>query len=129
MNTTKHTTTEGAGSSVQRCEKHHWQNAFPGDNRCPYCPAPLVLTLPAKPDEQWEAARVANEPKVDAFAGGITVSADDRCEWLRFAKAAYSQNRRDIGNRFSAAGDRLTCAEYDALQTEYRAWLIHGTVA
>lgn len=27
-------------TSQNHCEKHNWQNAFPGNNTCPYCPAP-----------------------------------------------------------------------------------------
>lgn len=86
MNTTKHTTAEGAGSSVydyvSRARRAHFDGmvarscgatAYAAENfryrdemmQAAHGASTIVLTLPAKPEEQWEAARVANAPKSD----------------------------------------------------------------
>ena len=47
------------------------------------------------------------------------------------ARDAYSKDQNDVGHRFSVAGSLRHMAEmsldrFDALQAEYRAWLIGG---
>ena len=63
--------------------------------------------------------------------GGITVTEHDKNEWSRMAKDAYSNGINYIGHRYSMAasiprGTMLTCQSFDALQINYRAWLIDG---
>ncbi len=65
----------------------------------------------------------------NALNGGLTVTQHNRSEWSRMAQDAYAKGRNDVGHRMSAKaalpeGHRLTCAEYDAIMGEYRAWLI-----
>lgn len=58
----------------------------------------------------------------------MTVTQHERNEWSRFAQAAYSVYRSDIGHRFSVAATRSTMplAEFDSLQRTYRSWLVFG---
>jgi len=66
--------------------------------------------------------------------GGITVTDHVQREWSRMAQDAYSNDRNDIGHKFSGAasiprGSRLTCQAFDELQSLYRLWLIDGIAA
>lgn len=54
-----------------------------------------------------------------------------KAEWARLAVDAYRLGLNDTGHRFSGAaalsrGDVITLQMYDALQAEYREWLIAG---
>lgn len=52
----------------------------------------------------------------------------ERAEWLRCAIDATARGFRDTADRFSSASicTEMPIAEFDALQTEYRQWLIRG---
>lgn len=70
-------------------------------------------------------------PQTAPVIHGITVTDHNKSEWARMAQSAYRADLNAIGHRFSGAasitrGTRLTCAEYDSLQTLYRAWLVFG---
>lgn len=59
----------------------------------------------------------------------MTITQHERNEWARLAQAAYNAGRNDVGHRFSVAASRPsawrpTLAEFDRLQSEYRAWLV-----
>ncbi len=61
----------------------------------------------------------------------ITVTEDVKREWARMAQDAYSNDVNYIGHRYSGAaamrtGQMLTCQVFDALQINYRKWLIDG---
>ena len=61
----------------------------------------------------------------------ITPTAHDKTEWSRLAQAAYREGRNSIGHRFSAAASLphdapMTVAQFDALQGQYRHWLVFG---
>jgi hypothetical protein len=61
----------------------------------------------------------------------ITVTQHDKNEWARMAKDAYANDVNYMGHRYSGAasipnGSRLTCQVFDALQDNYRKWLIDG---
>ncbi len=63
---------------------------------------------------------------------GFQIPSDhDKAEWSRLAVDAYRLGLNDVGHRFSGAaalrrGDVITLLMYDALQEEYREWLIGG---
>ena len=62
----------------------------------------------------------------------MTPTGHDKAEWARMAQSAYAAGRSDVGHRFSARaamaeGDQLYVGEFDAYQSEYRAWLVFGT--
>ncbi len=61
----------------------------------------------------------------------ITVSEHEKAEWSRMAQAAYRESRNAIGHRYSMAttlrkGEQIRLDVFDALQANYRAWLIGG---
>ena len=61
----------------------------------------------------------------------ITPTEHDKAEWARLAQDAYRLGLNDTGHRFSGAaalrrGEPITYQAYDALQAEYREWLIAG---
>jgi len=62
----------------------------------------------------------------------ITPNAHERNEWLRMAKDAEKHGMQAIADKFAAAAMRLSSAaeiplhEFDALQAEYRSWLVDG---
>ena len=61
----------------------------------------------------------------------ITPTAHEKAEWSRMATAAYKARRNPIGHRFSVAASlprdgAMDLSRFDALQAEYRAWLIDG---
>lgn len=64
----------------------------------------------------------------------LTPTADEKSEWSRMARAAYRENRNDIGHRFSGAAalphdGALPIRTFDSLQTDYRAWLMWNEFA
>ena len=64
-------------------------------------------------------------------AGRIIPTQHEKDEWSRMAQDAYSRDLNDIGHKFSMAatlkrGEDCALAWFDALQNEYRAWLIGG---
>jgi hypothetical protein len=70
-------------------------------------------------------------PTLKPMAGRITPSQYEKNEWSRMAQDAYAHDLNDVGHRFSMAatvnkGESVPLAWFDALQTEYRAWLIGG---
>jgi len=61
----------------------------------------------------------------------MTPTAHEKAEWSRMATAAYNSGRNAIGHRFSVAASlprdgSMTLNHFDALQSEYRAWLVGG---
>jgi len=56
----------------------------------------------------------------------MTIIEHNRAEWSRMADAAASIGRSDVAARFRDAATRqqMTVREYDALQNDYRAWLV-----
>lgn len=61
----------------------------------------------------------------------ITPTDHEKSEWSRLAVAAYAHELNDTGHKFSGFaslrhGERIPLPVFDALQTEYRQWLIHG---
>jgi len=59
----------------------------------------------------------------------IAPTEHDKNEWVRFAQAAYSIGRNDIGTRYSVAASlprnaTIETARFDSLQENYRAWLV-----
>ena len=59
----------------------------------------------------------------------MTPNRHTKLEWARMAQAAYRNGRNDIGHRYSGAaalpeGAAMDIARYDALQHDYRNWLI-----
>lgn len=61
----------------------------------------------------------------------VTVTQCEKDEWSRMAIDAYRTDRNDFGHRYSAAaslphGFELRAERYDALQGDYRKWLIGG---
>ena len=59
----------------------------------------------------------------------ITPSTHDRSEWARMAQSAYQTGHNFYGHRYSAWAARsgpIGQVEYDALQLNYRLWLLHG---
>lgn len=55
----------------------------------------------------------------------------EKMEWSRLAQAAYASGRNDIGHRFSVAAthrnqEPMDLMIFDALQADYRTWLIGG---
>ena len=64
-------------------------------------------------------------------SGGVTVTQDVKDEWSRMATDAYKHGVNSIGHRYSMAAaiprnSTLTCQAFDALQSNYRKWLIDG---
>jgi len=62
---------------------------------------------------------------------GISPSEHEKSEWSRMAQDAYARDFNDTGHKFSVAaslgrGAAMPLAQFDALQTEYRQWLIRG---
>jgi len=52
----------------------------------------------------------------------------EKDEWSRMAQTAYAARRNDAGHKFSVAastpnGTAVSLQYFDALQSEYRAWL------
>lgn len=63
--------------------------------------------------------------------GGVTVTQDVKNEWSRLATDAYKHSVNYMGHRYSMAAaipnnSMLTCQAFDALQDNYRKWLIGG---
>ena len=63
--------------------------------------------------------------------GRIVPSQYEKSEWSRMAQDAYAKDRNDTGHKFSMAatlakGESVALSWFDALQTEYREWLIGG---
>lgn len=59
----------------------------------------------------------------------MTPTHHEKMEWARLAQNAYRCDQNDVGHRFSGAasivtGSQITCAQFDALQADYRLWLI-----
>ena len=52
----------------------------------------------------------------------------ERKEWIRFADAAHAAGKHDLCSRLHANATNITCdiKTFDALQSQYRAWLIGG---
>lgn len=74
-------------------------------------------------------ARGEAEAIVERPVMRITPTRHCKLEWSRLAQAAYSQDRNDVGHRFSGAASildsqSLSLATYDSLQHDYRVWLI-----
>lgn len=87
-----------------------------------HCNAPRVRL-------QGEPGTFARTAK--GYTGQVTPTEHEKREWSRMAQAAYAADRNDIGHRFSGAaalrvGEAMLVAAFDALQTEYRAWLTFG---
>lgn len=62
---------------------------------------------------------------------GITVTQHVKNEWSRMATNAYKNGVNYMGHRYSMAAAipndaMLTCEVFDALQINYRKWLIDG---
>lgn len=62
---------------------------------------------------------------------GIMVTQHVKNEWSRMAQDAYRHGVNYIGHRYSGAAaipnnSMLTCVAFDALQINYRKWLIDG---
>lgn len=60
----------------------------------------------------------------------INPTQHERSEWARMAQSAYNAGRTDVGHKFSVAAavfDVCDVQTFDALQAEYREWLIRGT--
>ena len=65
---------------------------------------------------------------------GITVTDHVKAEWSRMAQAMYACGNNFMGHRYSGAASiprntMLTCQAFDALQINYRRWLIDGDKA
>lgn len=63
--------------------------------------------------------------------GGVTVTQSVKDEWSRMATDAYKNDVNYIGHRYSMAAaipnnSMLVCSAFDALQSNYRKWLIDG---
>lgn len=59
----------------------------------------------------------------------ITVTQHERDEWSRMAQDAYRTGRNFFGHRYSVAAATakvLDISVYDALQINYRRWLVFG---
>jgi hypothetical protein len=59
----------------------------------------------------------------------VNPSAHERAEWSRLAQQAYSRGFNAWGHRYSVAAAisaPITLAAYDALQLNYRIWLVKG---
>lgn len=70
-------------------------------------------------------------PTVKITPARITPSQYEKNEWSRMAQDAYSRDLNDIGHKFSMAailreGEDCSLAWFDALQAEYRTWLVEG---
>lgn len=84
----------------------------------------------------WEEIQALQQGKsiskpLKPMAGRITPSQYEKNEWSRMAQDAYAKDLNDIGHKFSMAatlnkGEDCSLAWFDALQTEYRAWLTGG---
>lgn len=92
-----------------------------------------MKTILGYPTEQIMAMQQKTyvAPKLAPMAGRITPSQYEKNEWSRMAQDAYAHDLNDIGHKFSMAatllnGESCALAWFDALQTEYRAWLIDG---
>lgn len=62
----------------------------------------------------------------------ICPSTHDKSEWKRMAADAWLNGRTQTADKFKAAGElesyeRLPLVDYDALQAEYREWLLWGS--
>lgn len=69
--------------------------------------------------------------KTETKPGRITPTEHEKSEWSRMAQDAYARDLNDTGHKFSMAatlakGEDCATAWFDALQTEYRAWLLDG---
>lgn len=64
----------------------------------------------------------------------ITPTEHEKREWSRLAHWAYTNGYNDIGHRYSMAASlgngqpAPSLAWFDRLQSNYRAWLVFGTV-
>jgi len=86
--------------------------------------------------EEIQAAQQGNSiakplPKLN---GMITPSQYEKNEWSRMAQDCYSKGKNDAGHKFSMAatlkhGQAVSLTLFDALQSEYREWLIDGKIA
>jgi len=61
--------------------------------------------------------------------GMITPSQYEKNEWSRMAQDCYAKDDNERGHKFSMAatlkhGESVSVAWFDALQTEYRVWLV-----
>lgn len=56
----------------------------------------------------------------------VTPTYHESKEFSRLARYAYANGRNDIGHKFSVAAARqfFSVAEFDALKTIYRNWLV-----
>lgn len=66
-------------------------------------------------------------------AGFVHHNQHERSEWARMARALRAHGADAQAARFEAAADRhhnnpMPSREFDALQDDYRAWLVFGTV-
>lgn len=64
-------------------------------------------------------------------ANTMTPTVDEKREWQRMARAAYSIGKNAVGNQFSVAAsladnEALPLKRFDTLQEQYRAWLNFG---
>lgn len=84
----------------------------------------------------WETIQAMQQGGASSQAlppsrGLITPSQYEKREWSRMAQDAYSRGLNEIGTRFSTAaalrkGEQVKIAWFDAMQTEYRTWLVDG---
>lgn len=61
----------------------------------------------------------------------VTPTEHEKREWSRMARAAYAEDRNEIGHQFSAyaailRNEPIPTARFDALQSQYRQWLVFG---
>lgn len=65
------------------------------------------------------------------YVSYITPTEHEKREWSRMARAAYAEDRNEIGHQFSAYSallhnEAIPTARFDELQAQYQQWLVFG---
>lgn len=71
------------------------------------------------------------KPSIVRGVAIITPAKEEKKEWQRMARAAYSAGKNSVGHTFSTAAslaenEAFPVKRFDELQSQYRAWLCFG---